>query len=91
MNDHRVRRRHDDSLLVRATADELVLLDTGSNRVHQLNATARFIWEACAEPTTPQAIVAALTQAFDVDEATAERDLVKTLSLMRKLGLLADG
>ena len=60
--------RIDDTVLVREFDGEIVILDTRSNRVHQLNRTAALIWKRCREPTTPEAITAALTAEFEVDE-----------------------
>lgn len=80
--------RRADSVLVREIDGEVVILDTQSGRIHQLNRTASFIWRMCDEATTPQDIAAALAREFDVDEATALEDVQKTLSLLRTLKLL---
>lgn len=80
--------RHDESLTVREVDGEILVLDTGSNRIHQLNPTASFIWRMCEQGAAPEAIASALAAEFAVDERTALEDVVKTLADLRSLNLL---
>ena len=48
--------RRDESVMVREIDGEIVVLDTRSSQVHQLNRTASFIWRMCAQASTPQAM-----------------------------------
>lgn len=81
--------RREDGLMVREIDGELLVLDTRSDRIHQLNRTAAFVWRMCDEGATPQAIAAALACEFAVDEETALEDVAKTLSRLQSLNLLA--
>jgi len=80
--------RRDGSVMVREVDGEILVLDTLSNQVHQLNRTASFIWRQCGGALSPDEIATALTEAFAVDGATALDDVVKTLDQLRSLNLL---
>ena len=76
--------------MVREVDGEILVLDTLSNQVHQLNRTASFIWRMGNEGTLPQTIASALAAEFTVDEATVFTDVVETLAKLRSLNLLAN-
>jgi hypothetical protein len=80
--------RRDDQIMVREVDGEIVVLDGLSNRIHQFNRTASFIWRACNEGQSAPAIASALSAHFEVDRATAFDDVVKTLTRLRGLNLL---
>jgi len=80
--------RGDGSLIVREIEGEIVVLDTSSNFVHQLNRTASMIWRMQAEGASAEEIASALTCEFAVDEATAQSDVEETLCSLRALKLL---
>lgn len=82
-------RKRVDGLMVRALADEFVLLDTVSSRVHQFNPTASRIWQLCDE-CSPQSIAAELAREYDVNEEHALSDVIKTLDTFRSLNLIAE-
>jgi hypothetical protein len=81
-------RRKLDSLLVREVEQEVVLLDTAGDRVHQLNATASFIWNRCEQAQTPEELARWLAEAFDVDAEIALQDTMATLDTLRDLKLV---
>jgi len=60
-------RRRVDSLMVREVDGELLLLDTSSNRIHQLNRTASFIWQRCDDVGSEAELAAELAVEFDVE------------------------
>ncbi len=60
-------------LLFREVGDELLVLDTESDQVHQLNSAATTIW---------------LASEFDVGEDAAKRDVDETLERLRTIGLV---
>jgi 2-keto-3-deoxy-L-rhamnonate aldolase RhmA len=68
--------------------DELVLLDTSTDRVHQLNRTATFVWRECAVPTTAERIADAMADVFDVDQRRALQDVTAVLSQLCALNLV---
>jgi len=59
--------------------------------VHQLNQTASFIWERLDGKTPVNAIARMLADCFDVDLKTAESDVAKATSQLRRLNLLESG
>ena len=82
--------RRDESVMVREVDGEILVLDTLSNQVHQLNRTASLIWRLFGEEASPEAIAAALTAEFAVDEQTALNDVLETLRRLRSLNLLTE-
>jgi len=71
---------------------ETVLLDRDNGVIHQLNATAAFVWDHCDGHRSADEIADLLTAAFDVEAPTARRDVGAALEAFRALSLLsADG
>jgi hypothetical protein len=83
------RPRQRPDLTARVVGGETILLDRGSNQVHQLNATASFVWRHCDGAHTPPEIAGALLDAFDVDPVTAHDAVVAVLQQFDELGLLS--
>lgn len=83
------RRRSD--LSVRVLAGEAVVLDRRAERIHQLNPTASYIWHRCDGMSTVAEIARQVTQAYDVDAGTAERDVLASIQQLNELGLLEQG
>ena len=67
---------------------ETVLLDRAGGRVHQLNATASFVWSRLDGRASPHEVAAAVADAFDVEPQTAVRDVDALLEQFRTLNLL---
>jgi hypothetical protein len=84
-------RKRAASLVVREVSDGILLLDMEAARIHQLNATAGFIWRHCDGVASPADIAALVAQEYDVDETAATRDVEMALSELRTLNLVADG
>ena len=72
----------------RVVDGETVLLDREGDRVHQLNATASFVWSKLDGSTSPHDVAAAVAEAFEVEAETAARDVAALLDQFRKLNLL---
>jgi hypothetical protein len=94
MHDHgssplRPLRKRLDAVMVREVDDNLLLLDTESNRIHQLNHTAGRIWQRC-DTASPDAIAAELARDYDVGEVQALSDVVTMLERFRALNLVVD-
>ena len=84
--------RHQQAAVsVRAIGDDLLLLNRETNRIHQLNATASFIWRCCERSPSAEEIVDLMVAKFAVDEHKALRDVVETLRRLRELSLVVDG
>lgn len=77
-----------DSIMVREVDGELVVLDVATNQVHQLNATASFIWRQCVEGAGADEVATRLSDAFDIDAETARRDTLTLFADLRRLRLL---
>ena len=75
-------------LTVREVDGEVVVLDTESDQIHQLNRTASFIWRNCAEVTSANELAILLATEFDVEEHIALKDVIETLSTLRALRLI---
>jgi hypothetical protein len=80
--------RRDPSLTVREIEGEVLVLDRRSNRVHQFNGTASFIWRRCAEGLPAEAIAEALAREYEVSDEVARRDVGAFLEHLGGLGLL---
>ena len=81
-----VKRR--DGLILRKVQQDLLLLDTEFNQIHQLNETASFIWENWEQVPDPIGIARLLTQKFDVDEQVVLNDVSAIVGRLQELNLL---
>ena len=79
-------------VVYRRVNDELLVLSLGLSRYFQVNPTGTLIWEllGCDEGTTENALVEALTDAFEVDTNTAIADVNLFLSELRSIGALVE-
>lgn len=75
--------------MARRVQDELLLLDMKSERIHQLNETASFIWDMWNQVRDIKEIARLLAQKFDVDEDMALSDVAGIVAKLRELELLA--
>ena len=75
---------------IRPVGDELLLLNADTHRIHQLNATASFIWRCCEKSVSAEEIADLMVAKYAVDEHKALRDVVETLSRLRELSLVVD-
>jgi len=69
-------------------ADGLMVCDLETGDLLSLNATARAIWEAIAEPATITAICETLQQRFAVGESQCLRDLATALAEFERRGFV---
>ena len=81
--------KRDAGLVVRDIGDELLLLDLSSNRVHQLNRTASFVWRHCGDRTSVEEIRRSVLAAFDIAEEVVDKDVRSILQTLERLGLVA--
>jgi hypothetical protein len=75
-------------LRARAVDGEIVILDRHRHLVHQVNQTARFIWERCDGRHTVAHIARELARDFDVDVVAAERDVAAAVRQLEAAGLV---
>lgn len=67
--------------------DGLALLDLRTNTYFALDAVGATVWDQLAAPVTVEAIVAAVTAAYAVDEPTATADVTALLDELIAAGL----
>jgi len=82
--------RQRPDLKARIVDGETVLLDRAAGRVHQLNATASFVWSKLDGIASAEKVAAEVAEAFDVDPQTAARDVDALLAQFGALNLLTD-
>lgn len=75
----------------RQVGEEIVVLDLASSTYVSLNPVGATVWPLLAEGTSWGAMVGAITDAFEVDAETADRDLRAFVDDLRGRGLLATG
>jgi hypothetical protein len=76
--------------MAREVDDGVLLLDTESDQIHQLNHTASFIWSRCDEVASAEEIAALLAREFGVDVDVATRDVLEMLSRLQALNLVVE-
>ena len=76
-----------NGLMIRKLGDELLVLDTDRDQVHQLNATASLIWELNEAGVPAEEIAERLASTFEVVHSQAEADVETTLAAFRERGL----
>jgi hypothetical protein len=70
--------------------DDVVVLDLAGSVYLKLNGSGRVLWEHLADPTTKRELVAALVDAYAIDEALASTDVEAFLADLRGRGLLLE-
>ena len=87
-DERRPKRRGD--LNYRSIDGETLILNRQDGRLHQLNATASFIWDCCDGNSNLADIVDRLAGAYEVDPNTARKDVEEILSNLRNSSLLEE-
>ena len=82
----RPKRRSD--LLMRSVEGDVVVLDRRDEKIHQLNATAAFIWERCDGRHSVGEIAKGLAAHFDADSGLVKGDVAGAVLKLQDLGLL---
>jgi hypothetical protein len=77
-----------DDVSIRTMADEVIVLDRANQQVHQLNASAGFVWQRCDGQHTVESIADELCGAFEVTAETAREAVRTALHRFAELGLL---
>ena len=83
-------RRRLGSVVARTVDRDLLLLDTESELIHQLNETASFIWNRCDGGNSAAEIAQLLADEFAVESNVALNDVVETLKKLREVNLVVD-
>ena len=82
--------RRTTALAARDMDDEVLLLDMHSNRIHQLNPTASFIWRQLVAPVSVEEVAASLVRAFQIGPEVAARDAADALERLKGLDLILE-
>jgi hypothetical protein len=80
-----------EAVLAEFREGDSVLLDVARKRYHRLNPTAVTIWKGLEQGADDPALVARMTQEFDVSEGDAQAALAGFLAELEALGLLGPG
>jgi hypothetical protein len=72
----------------RQIEDEALVLDRHAGKIHQLNATASYIWSRCDGMTSSGEISQGLATEFAISPESAERDVADTLAKLVSLELV---
>ena len=77
-----------DDLQVRQVGDELVILDRRSGLIHQLNGTARYIWNRCDGNAGVEEIASSLAEEYGLIWECSRQDVEAAIGKFGELGLL---
>ena len=88
MADDSIVPRGRDDVVTRTIDDETVILDQARGLIHRLNPTAGLIWNHCDGSSAVADIVWTLGRMFEIDPTTARRDVLSTVRLLGRLGLV---
>lgn len=83
-------KRKADALVQREIDQELVVLNTRTGNIHQLNAVAACIWRELEHDNDLVVLAENVAQEFSVDKGTAIRDTEVFIAELDKLGLLEE-
>ena len=90
MNEDRMVRLNADRVTWRRVGDELVVLDLVASAYLSVNDTGAAVWELLDRGSPRVDLVAALLEAFEVDEATAASDVDEFIADLSGRGLLVE-
>ncbi len=84
-----------ENFMLRKVADCFVVVPVGAavadfNGMINLNEAGAFLWQALESETTIDAVVAAMLAQYEVDEATAKKDVENFVAHLREADLLEE-
>jgi len=80
--------RQNPQLSVKEIDGQTVILDRPHGKLHELNATASYVWRCCDGRATVAEIVSATAREFDADPITVERDVADILGQFERVQLI---
>jgi hypothetical protein len=83
-------RKRMQGVLIREVDDEILILDTHSDQIHQLNETAAFIWRRFDESPSTDGLAQLVAFEYSVDAQVARKDVVEALERLRVLNLIQE-
>jgi hypothetical protein len=85
-----LRPRRRTGLHTRLVDGEMIVLDREHDLIHQFNKTATFIWEHCDGQRSAAEVAQEICENFEVDEATAAKEVLETVERLENLELIDD-
>lgn len=76
-----------DDLVLRKVGDETLILDRAGERIHQLNASASYVWSRCDGQTSLKVVTDEFAARYDIPVQDAARDIAHVLLQLQELGL----
>ena len=83
-----MRYRQRENLTVQAVDDEILILDLESNQIHQLNASAGFIWQLCDGDMSVDQLSEIYAEHYEVEADVARADVKLVTEQLCGMGLL---
>jgi coenzyme PQQ synthesis protein D (PqqD) len=83
-------RRRLTAVIARQVGRDLILLDTESNHIHQLNETAGYIWHKCDQVRSSDEIARLLATEYEISYGSAVSDVAQTLETLQELNLVVE-
>ena len=84
-----------ENFMLRKVADCFVVVPIGAavaefNGMINLNEAGAFLWQCLENETTTDDVVKAMLEQYDVDEATAKKDVDRFVAQLREASLLEE-
>ena len=80
--------KNDEKIAYRIIDDEVIVVNLEKSTFHTLNSVGAYIWQKLDGKTSVQMIIQDLSDEFDVDSETAEKDTIEFINSMLKEDLL---
>jgi hypothetical protein len=80
--------RQNPQLSVKEIDGQTIILDRPHGKLHELNATASYVWRCCDGRATVSEIVTATAREFDADPSAVERDVADILQQLESIQLI---
>lgn len=80
-----------DSLFLQQVDDETILLDTNTQEYFALNELGTLIWDVLSFRQDLNAVKDAVLEKYDVDESTAQKDILAFMEMLLEKKLISLG
>lgn len=83
-----------EGFMLRDVANQTMVVAVGAaskdfNGIIRLNSTGKFLWENMQTDTSEEMLVEKMTSEYNIDSATAEKDIHTFIEILRGADLLA--
>ena len=80
--------RRKPNLSVKEIDGQTIILDRPHGKLHELNATASYVWHCCDGRATVSDIVSATASEFDTDPSAIAQDIADILQHLESIQLI---